>query len=164
MSHNPLRTINSSFSEGDNTLQSSQSFNFLTAPIQEQGQATPLQRPEPAQHPFYHSDPIQLPHRNPLLFRTTLDFPTIPFFNPFKSKSKTQTQPDVPIDPLSPGQEIRWTSTTDPSAFQTRVWSDDETRLYSYDETAIDRRATVSLAHGIVVETMYTRKTEEARR
>ena len=106
-----------------------------------------------------------LPHRNPFLFRTNLDFP-IPFRLPFfklKPKATPSNQQDRPLPltslpPLPSIQHPHWDHHHIPqsSRVSTRVWSDDEVGLFA--DSPPYGRASPDLA-SVVVETHMTRET-----
>lgn len=84
-------------------------------------------------------DPITSPTPNPFLFRTRLDFPTIPLpsIHSFSFGRKKNRHPQLergfPLESLpSVVNNPHWDTTdisTEPSHIQTRAWSDDQTQL-----------------------------------
>jgi hypothetical protein len=111
--------------------------------------------------------------RNPFLFRTKLDLPVPLNLNIFKSTkedSRAETATQIPsssmhLDDIAPDQKQPYkvaNSWTDPTGISTRVWSDEERQIYHHhkDKDQKPNRRSVSSTDGVIVETMFTRETE----
>ncbi|KAM5351387.1 hypothetical protein ACJ41O_004110 [Fusarium nematophilum] len=153
----------------------------LTTPDVEQGRELCEYRPQqpprmntshppPAgSPPTTGNDPITLPHRNPFLFRTRLDFPIIPLpsFSSFSFKRKKDKRPHLerglPLESLpSVVHNPHWDTDlpAEPSRVQTRVWSEeDEVRLYVPIAPETGLLVPSSSGHSVTIETRLTRET-----
>ncbi|KAF4963107.1 hypothetical protein FZEAL_10956 [Fusarium zealandicum] len=116
------------------------------------------------------TDPISLPDRNPFLFRTRLDLPTIPLpslpsfsFKKKKKDQRPQLERGLQLNSLSsvvhdPQWDVDLPAA--PSRIQTRVWSeDDEIRLYAPITPETGSLIPSLSEHAVTVETLLTRET-----
>lgn len=145
----------------------------------EQGQAPTIQPPPAAHQPSVDLSSTAegstrgLLSRNPFPFRTHLALPlpfTLSLFKTSKSPSeKPQATPptavhmdNLPQDQQQQQQHKPADKWNDPSGISTRVWSEEETRLWPHGQGHTRDRRSVGSADGVVVETMFTRETEVA--
>ncbi|KPM41561.1 hypothetical protein AK830_g5045 [Neonectria ditissima] len=131
-------------------------------------QGHPRNQPPPTQATYSETipedgAPAKLPHRNPFLFRTHLNF-SLPFslLPPFLSKKTNHRDcnPALPLEDMpSAAQEAHWDLPTQPSRVQTRVWSNDEGGTSGRTTPDIALLGSTTSHHAVVIETQLTRET-----
>lgn len=180
MSGKPLSSFSSASggSSRDHDPNRRQSDDSPTEADVEQGQVPNIQPPRPVQKVNHRSQSAAsanmheggLLSRNPFLFRTKLDFPVPLNGNIFKSTKgdkETESPPPLPsssihLDDIAPDQQQHKPadSWADPTGISTRVWSEEETKPYPKGQGHKRDNRSVSSTEGVVVETMFTRETE----
>ncbi|CAM1505352.1 Fc.00g109890.m01.CDS01 [Cosmosporella sp. VM-42] len=159
-------TTMSTSSGGSSQLPHMQSLNALSTIDIEEGRHN---HPHHRQQSMSTVDPlpeetraVDLPHRNPFLMRTRLDFPIplkLPFFNPKPKHLDNYHQNDrpLPLDSLPSIQHPHWDQNPTTPPVQTRVWSEDEVALVT--NSPPERGSPDSAS--VMVETQLTRETHQ---
>lgn len=139
----------SSSSGGGSAAHELQSMERIASNDLESGVAVPSQA---AKHPT--DDLIQIPHRNPWLMRTHLNFPIIPF--PFSRKSnreKVESPSQISLNNFS--NTLGQTS----PPIRTRVWHDEHGDSHDTKDCDDDAdQRSIASAQGVVVETHLVRE------